>query len=351
MFVVSIVAAVGTLWWRLDAIDSWLANRTKNRVLFAIAFSLIVPAITAISVDVADFSKVLEIKGIPADQGFSICVTVLFGVTYAWGQVVLMLHSDAWNKRLDAATKQKEEALLTTKEHKNSRDFVLRLDAAMLQFVGAKKDRAFTVNIEDTPIEAGNFVQKVTCPEEQIKLLCDVVRELLNHELASTNGHSTMRVACFRSEDQHLRPVYSYDGVSRDFLRNVYAGYAEHFDLAGAAKTSLAVAAARQHRIMIVPDTKSANDDSNSPFWFFGPTQRDTLQSVLAIPISCMDDSEHALYVICFDTSVSGFFSESRREQYDLIQRNIEPRLLYETYTMRIDKKSSQGRSSDYVAK
>jgi hypothetical protein len=207
------------------------------------------------------------------------------------------------------------------------------LEAAMLVLAGAKTDRTQKASLT----AKSSSLPSIEQPKEQIALLCDVIRELLQRDLSLVNGHENVRVACFAADDQYLRPLCSYNGVSRDFLRG-YAGYVEYFNFGGAAKTSLAVAAARQHRIMIVDDAKKADEDANHPFWFFGPTQRETIQSMVAIPIGGVGDSKHASHVVCLDTGCPGFFTEDRREQYEILQRNIEPRLLYEAYIMTTTK-------------
>jgi hypothetical protein len=350
--VVALIVA-GVLWycraWIL-LIDHWLTQGKSRRAALFIIGSIVLPSVGVVAYDMLDLTQVarLQVRLLDAIALTVVCVVAEFALVF---QLALFVHEDNWNERLSAAATAAQVEQDLRREIDRRHEFALEINNAFREVVGIKADRTRTKCASGGAITLADIANTLS-PDEQILALSEVVFRLYRSLLTKEAGRQAkLRLVHFVAKEGHLCCQYSTDGASRGSIPRQPETIRDKLCLTRSVCDSIAVQAAKNKTIEVVPDTADADNDKKSAFNYFHDGQRRDVLSLLAIPIWSNTEPGPAGHVFCLDTDKVGFFSEERRPLAEIVQENLRDRLLYELDMQQLlqlsqEKENGQPRTS-----
>lgn len=148
-----------------------------------------------------------------------------------------------------------------------------------------------------------------------------------------------LRTALFRVDGHKLSRVISWDGMARNRrtkLKPLLLDLDQQY-------RSIASFSFLTGQIAVVDNAEVADADATSPFRYFSVRDRHVIRSILSIPIR--DSQNRSEFVLCVDSEVPGTFSESRKDEYSLLQRMLSDRIIFHTQLwLLLSRKSTKHR-------
>ena len=302
----------------------------RNRRTWLTVFLVGSPFILGGIADWADFTEI--VKG---DFGWDDTIPLSGGAVFLWAwllaHAVNKWHSDLWDQRVDEERKEQQRQRLLREGAENDRDFVLEVSNAFLKVVGVKGDRIR----KELGVRAGKsgnvcphdgdcMIKEALQPTHQITELLLALFSIYRTRLEPQN---TLRLAFFRLTGEFLKLEYAWDGVTTDCIQSPLSKHRAMFNIKEVGGVCLAVAAARDGQLWIIPDAEEADRDRGQPFSYFDQDQRSKIKSIMALPLRLADEPTPAQHVVTVDTNRRGFFDYNREDELKLMARNLAHRL------------------------
>jgi hypothetical protein len=317
------VVGLALLTWQRKRLPTVVGTRSRRifvEVLLLGAFEFGV----AVLIGAVDLKSALGGKIASGDNG------ILWALPFVGSAVVLLqafsvLRSDTSESDL-AAIRSGQEVLKTQlTDARKQRDFFYVVSRAFLKVVSRKRER---LKDAKSSAEIVSALRPVVQRTALIVACWEIFDKMVNHDATQ---HYRVRVAYFRVTGPRLEPTYSWNGTNGDCVSlNGRAPVVMESFTFEAVKGCVARAAANSGRTYWIPVAEAADKDPSDPFFFFEEGERDTLKSMVAIPIRLEGDI--AKYdVITIDTDREGFFNaQDRGDDVMHIVENLAHRLQME---------------------
>jgi hypothetical protein len=340
---IAIVSLVVSVWiyFREGFPHDWMEQRASNRRSVAI-FGLVAAAIGALLLKFIDFVKVAEGSPHPVSSHllpFLPIATILPILV----QALLLKQTDKRDTKLAAETKRADDAEAARDLARKEEFFHFLISQSFLRAVGIKKDHV------DGAIQSGSlridpshqadvkaFARKfkdVVSPKRQIGTLIQIVHEIFNKLIISAHGKGDLRVAYFvLDKNGRFVAQYSWNGFTEDCLVTPNKkNHKNRLRINAHGERSVLLSAARSGDILIVENAHADHNDASLPFEFWHQGQRQSIASMVALPLGSANKGDCYSHVVCIDTNVAGFFNKSQHVQLTLVRNNLAQRLLCES--------------------
>jgi hypothetical protein len=317
------VAGLGILIGYRRRLPRVFENR-GTRIFFEVFLLGALQLVVAVLIGVVDLRAAWEGKIADGDSAF------LWALPFSGAAAILLqafgvLRSDA--SEIDLGVVKKDQAALNTQllDARSQRDFLSIVMRAFLNVVSFKRER---LKAAKTPDEGIKALQ----PTRQGMALIVACREVFDKMINRPGQpHYRVRVAYFRVTGDRLALVYCWNGDSPKCISlgggSPVVAASFTFD---AAKGCVARAVASTGETRWIPNAEAADKDPDDPFFFFDQSERETLKSMVAVPMRL--EGEAPKYdVVSIDTDCEGYFNAAdRRDEVTHVVANMAHRLLLE---------------------
>jgi hypothetical protein len=338
--VVSIAAAwaVTHFWGR--PIDLWLAGSQRRRLFFSTVFAAVEIVGIGVSLHAADFNLIVQ-GDITWHRAIVVSVACFLTVVFFTSQIILHLHDEESNDRMAAAEARRVEAaerhrqeILQKEAALNALDselfFAIACGKVFLERIDKLKDRIVSVvgpGGNGKPIGTTGL-QRAFAPHQMVKELVMIAYHVFREQMieAHGKGRDSLRVTLFRMDPtgKRLQLVFSWNGRTSDCVRSPVES-PDRFAITE-SESCMAAASAWRSELLIEPDAVAAHGTKLSPFHYFGPSQHETIASIVTMPMP-MNIERPASYVLSVDTDRKHFFTEEQRPRYRTLAENLGRRL------------------------